>query len=136
MAKQDRWRVLGALALIAVPLAAQNFDLEIAQGRALTPTAAQQIEASLTTSPDDLKARAKPLGFYAAQDPQSRIARFRQIEWLMRNEPASKLLRDQTARLRQSDFAPPYDSYRDSLLEAWREQVDRHPNNAVEFENA
>lgn len=105
MAKQDRWRVLGALALIAVPLAAQNFDLEIAQGRALTPTAAQQIEASLITSPDDLKARAKLLGFYAAQDPQSRIARFRQIEWLIRNEPASKLLRDQTARLRQSDFA-------------------------------
>src|ERR1700683_2761233 len=97
MAKQDRWRVLGALALIAVPLAAQNFDLEIAQGRALTSTAAQQLEASLTISPNDFKARATLLGYYSAhpsQDPQSRGARLRQLEWLIQHEPASPLLRN------------------------------------------
>lgn len=114
MAKQDGLWVLGALALVVTPLAAQNYAAEIAQGRALTPTAAQQIEASLTSSPDDSKARATLLGFYAArasQDPQSRLARLRQIEWLIQNEPASLLLRDAVSRLQRSDFAAPYDSY-------------------------
>ena len=139
MAKQDRWRVLGALALIAVPLAAQNFDLEIAQGRALTSTAAQQLEASLTISPNDFKARATLLGYYSAhasQDPQSRGARLRQLEWLIQHEPASPLLRNPAARLQESDYAAPYDSYRDSLRTAWREQVDRYPDDAVIIENA
>ena len=130
----------GMLVLLATSLGAQQgYGPEIYVGRLMNPAAAQQIETSLVTNPHDLNARARLLGYYslrAGQDPALRLARLRQIEWLIKNEPASLLLRDRTARLQPSDFAPPYGAYRDSLRAAWKEQVNSHPNDAAVIENA
>ena len=135
----DLWAA-GTLAILASSLVlAQGYEPAVNQGRTLTPAAAQQIEASLIASLHDLHARARLLGYYslrAGQDPASRLARLRQVEWLIENEPATLLLRNPAARLQPSDFADPYSSYRESLRTAWKKQADQRPDDALVIENA
>jgi TonB family protein len=129
----------GLLALFAAGAAAQVFGPTVTQGGTLDDAAAEQLETSLQSNPRDVYARARLLGFYsahAAQDQAMRGARLRQIEWLIRNEPDTLLLRNRIARLKQSDFAPPHGDLLELLRRAWQEQIDRHPDDAILIENA
>jgi hypothetical protein len=129
-----------AFAVLMAPLiGAQNYERAVALGRTLNASEAARIESSLTANARDLDARARLLGYYAAkasQDAVARGGRLRQIEWLIQNEPGSRILRDLAARLSPADFAEPYGAYRDSIRAAWREQVKQHPNDVIVIENA
>ncbi len=135
-----KWCSAATLLLFAPsPASAQNYGLAVSEGRVLTSAAAEQVENSLTANAHDLLARARLIGYYAARaapDPGTRRARLRHVEWLVRNEPASLLLRNPAARLRPSDFAGSTSDSLEPLRNAWRDQVDRHPNDPIVIENA
>src|SRR5437879_12111686 len=67
-------------------------------GYTLTPAAAESLEATLRTNPNDLAARAKLLGFYFRQRGRTVVrdvaieARRRHIRCLIENRPASAVL--------------------------------------------
>ncbi len=130
----------GALAVLtALGAAAQIYGPAVMQGSELSASAAEHLESSLQKNPHDLNARAHLVGYYsahAAQDPAMRGARLRQIEWLIKNEPATLLLRNPVAKLTPADFSAPYGGYLDLLRSAWQEQIDRRPEDAVVIENA
>lgn len=132
-----RW-VTGTLAILASSLAlAQAYEPLVNQGRTRTPAAAQQIQTSLRTSPHDLNARARLLGYYSSRpgkDLAARLAHLRQVEWLIENEPSSLPLRNRAARLQPFDFSDPYGSYRESLRGALRKQTGQHPDDSIVIE--
>jgi len=95
--------IAGALALMtAACAAAETYGYALNDGARLTADAAQQLEVSLKTNPDDLIARTRLLGYYsahAAQAAEMRGARLRQIEWLIGNAPTCPALHETVARL-------------------------------------
>lgn len=135
----SRLAALGLAILVASPTIAQDYRQAVKQGLTLTPAGAEKIETSLIADPHDLYARAQLLGYYSAragQDQAARGERLRHIEWLVRNQPASLLLRNRSVRLQPSDFAAPYGANLETLRLAWKEQADQYPNDALVIENA
>jgi len=66
----------------------------VRQGANLSPAAAQELEAQLSTNPEDLNARAKLLGYYWYQwmrpgEEAAKAARRRHILWLIDHHPDS-----------------------------------------------
>jgi len=112
------------------------------EGYALTPAAAEALEATLRTDPNDLAARAKLLGFYFRQGGRA-VARDVAIEarrghilWLIENRPASAVLglSETTIDKAGHGFADPAGFAQ--VAAAWTEQTTRKDSDARVLGNA
>ena len=112
------------------------------EGYTLTPAAAEALEATLTTNPNDLAARTKLLGFYFRQGGRA-VARDAAIEtrrrhilWLIENRPASAVfdLSETTIDKAGHGLADPVGFAQ--VAAAWTEQAKRESGNARVLGNA
>src|SRR5262245_13695151 len=111
-------------------LAGQDIDLHrlaVAGGR-LSAEAARALELQVQSSPDDVEARSKLLGYYflrAHTSEEARTARQQHILWLIRNSPEVEILDTPYAQLDAVRDSSAYEEGR----EAWLAQADRQPKN-------
>jgi len=112
------------------------------EGYALTPPAAEALEATLRTDPNDLAARAKLLGFYFRQSGRT-VARDVAIEarrghilWLIENRPASAVLGLSEATIDKAGHALADPAGFAQVAAAWTEQATRKSGEARVLGNA
>jgi tetratricopeptide (TPR) repeat protein len=99
-------------------------------GRKLSAEAARELEAQVQSSPDDVEARSKLLGYYflrAHTSEEARAARQQHILWLIRNRPETPILETPFAGLDPILESSAYEEGK----KAWLEQVERDPKNAA-----
>src|SRR5437660_5806870 len=100
-------------------------------GYTLTPAAAESLEATLRTNPNDLAARAKLLGFYFRQGGRTVVrdvaieARRGHILWLIENPPASAVLDLSQATIDKAGHGLADPAGFAQVAAAWTEQATR-----------
>jgi tetratricopeptide (TPR) repeat protein len=106
-----------------------------ADGSALSPEQAQQLEKQLVQHPDDLSARSKLLGYYllrAFDTPSARSARQRHIFWIIAHHPEAAIAGTPEVYIDQwTDGAAFTQAKR-----LWLQQVSAYPKNAKVAGNA
>jgi hypothetical protein len=112
------------------------------EGYTLTPAAAEALEVTLRTNPDDLAARAKLLGFYFRQGGRT-VARDVAIEarrghilWLIENRPASAVLGLSEATIDKAGHGLADPAGFAQVAAAWTEQATRKSRDARVLGNA
>jgi tetratricopeptide (TPR) repeat protein len=136
-------RLLLLLSLTIIPLrtetasAADSADVyrEVLEGSKLTPAAAQQLEATLQQTPDDLPTRTRLLGYYLRKQYASapdRAARQQHILWIIQHHPDAPI-----AGIPHGELDPVLDGhvYQDAAT-LWKLQVANHPTDPAILHNA
>ena len=103
----------------------------VAEGRALTPHAAADLERALTLHPDDYAAHIRLLGYYQKVRfirPPAGTPYQRQVFWFIRNHPESVLAGTPHTGLSKSIDAAAFEEGRDALAGAGLQTADQyHP---------
>jgi len=95
----------------------------VLQGAKLTAEQAAALEKTLTHSAADVEPLTRLLGYYFFKaDYAGETERQHAIIWLVKNYPESSVLETFYARIFDG-------AYRQKLIDAWKEQVARHPEN-------
>lgn len=93
------------------------------------------LEEQVAKNPNDIESRTKLLGYYfinGRQDPDTRSARRRHVEWLIENAPESEVLGLPYGLL---DKILEHDSY-DRAKQAWLKVIRESPENLTAIRNA
>jgi hypothetical protein len=106
------------------------------EGYALTPAAAEELEAALKTNPDDLAARTRLLGFYFRQGSRTVgrdvavEARRRHILWLIEHRPGSGVMELSEVTIDKRGHALADSAGFEQAAAAWTGQVWRRGSDA------
>ncbi len=108
--------------------AGQDADHLAMAGRNLSAETARELELHTQSSPDDIEARSKLLGYYflrAHTSEEARAARQQHILWLIRNRPDTPILDTPFAHLNAILESSTYAEGK----QVWLDQVERQPKN-------
>jgi TonB family protein len=96
-----------------------------------------ELEKSLERNPDDLATRSRLLALYEhAKDDTSRQARMRHLLWLITHHSDSNLFKKDITKLVPDDFTGPLQTERQNIINAWRDQLQIHPDDVIVYEHA
>tara|TARA_R110002095_G_scaffold199901_1_gene179978 strand:+ start:1385 stop:2524 length:1140 start_codon:yes stop_codon:yes gene_type:complete len=104
-------------------------------GRKMTAEQAASIEKQVAQNPDDVDSRTQLLGYYFGkqfQDPAVRIAKQKNILWLIENAPAAGILRSPFGQLDAILDGAAYTQGK----QAWEKQLKQDPQNLKLLENS
>jgi hypothetical protein len=119
--------VLCAIVLSGLAGDHEGMGLVMAGGR-LSEADARKLEGQVASAPDDVDARIQLLGYYFLRShasEEAQTARQEHILWLIRNRPDASVLDSPYGHLDAILEGPAYAEGK----KAWKEQVDRNPEN-------
>lgn len=111
---------------------AQDLGREATQGRSLSAAQAATLEARLLDNPQDLRARARLVGYYHASRHADPRRHTEHVLWFIRNAPESEVLGSRPARI-----SPMFDA--EGYLEAkraWQRLARDEPDNVAILRHA